>query len=250
MPTTAKQVIVAGFGLALLLVASFATAQNNFSGVGGPTVHGGPTIHGVPPSVTSFGFGGGHGFHGVPPSVTSPNFGNLPYRIYPGVGFGHHHRGTAFVNPYYGYYGGYYAPYPYYVMDPGVDDSMETDYVPPSISARAEPEVRQTVRRELDSLKSDIEDYRAELRADAQRERARPQPEPDEQAIANQPKTVLVFKDGHQQEVANYAIVGDTLYNIADGRTTKVALASLDLPATVKQNDQRGLQFQVPVRTN
>jgi hypothetical protein len=63
---------------------------------------------------------------------------------------------------------------------------------------------------------------------------------------------VLVFKDGHQQEVSNYAIVGGTLYDLSDGRSRKIALAQLDLPATVKQNDGRGIDFELPagVRLN
>jgi hypothetical protein len=61
---------------------------------------------------------------------------------------------------------------------------------------------------------------------------------------------VLVFKDGHEQEVKNYAIIGATLYELSDGRTLKVELAQLDLPATVKHNDDRGVAFQLPAGTN
>jgi hypothetical protein len=47
-------------------------------------------------------------------------------------------------------------------------------------------------------------------------------------------------------EIVNYAIVGGTLYDLSEGRTKKVELAELDLPATVKQNDDRGVNFQLP----
>jgi hypothetical protein len=57
---------------------------------------------------------------------------------------------------------------------------------------------------------------------------------------------VLVFKDGHRSEVLNYAIVGDTLFDFGDGRTRKILLADLDLSATRKANDNRGVDFQVP----
>jgi hypothetical protein len=67
-----------------------------------------------------------------------------------------------------------------------------------------------------------------------------------QQPVADQPETVLVFKDGHQQEVANYAIVGATLYDLSDGHTKKVGLGDLDLTATVKQNDDRGVEFKLP----
>jgi len=57
--------------------------------------------------------------------------------------------------------------------------------------------------------------------------------------------TTLIFRDGHTQEVTNYAIMGQTLY-IFDNRTKKIALADLDVPATVKANDDQGVEFLVP----
>ena len=67
--------------------------------------------------------------------------------------------------------------------------------------------------------------------------------------MAAQPSTVLVFKDGHQADVLNYAIVGDALFDLGDGRTKKILLADLDLAATRKANDDRGVDFQVPAGT-
>jgi hypothetical protein len=58
--------------------------------------------------------------------------------------------------------------------------------------------------------------------------------------------TILVFKDGHEIEVANYAIVGQTLYDLTTGHHRKIALSDLDLPATEQKNDDRGVAFQLP----
>jgi hypothetical protein len=58
--------------------------------------------------------------------------------------------------------------------------------------------------------------------------------------------TLLIFKDGHQLEVGNYAIVGPTLFDLTPGHARKVALSDLDLEATRKQNDDRGVIFQLP----
>ena len=69
----------------------------------------------------------------------------------------------------------------------------------------------------------------------------------DAAAVPDQPRTVLVFKDGHQLEVQNYAIVGSMLYDLTPGHRAKIALADLDLTATAKQNDDRGIDFQLPV---
>jgi len=67
--------------------------------------------------------------------------------------------------------------------------------------------------------------------------------------VTPQPSTVLVFKDGHHSDVLNYAIVGDTLFDFDAGRTRKILLADLDLAATRKANDERGVDFQIPEST-
>jgi len=67
-------------------------------------------------------------------------------------------------------------------------------------------------------------------------------PEP----VVPQPSTVVIFRDGHQTELQNYAIVGDTLFDLTDNRSHKIQLADLDLTATRKANDARGVEFQVP----
>ncbi len=61
------------------------------------------------------------------------------------------------------------------------------------------------------------------------------------------PPTVLVFRDQHQQQIQNYAIVGQTLWNFTPQRTQKIPLADLDLAATEKANDDRGVTFRLPI---
>jgi hypothetical protein len=61
------------------------------------------------------------------------------------------------------------------------------------------------------------------------------------------PATVLVFRDQHREEVSNYAIVGQTLWSYSAQRTKKIPLADLDMIATEKANDDRGVTFRVPV---
>lgn len=60
------------------------------------------------------------------------------------------------------------------------------------------------------------------------------------------PNTVLVFRDGHKEEVQNYAIVGQTLWNFAPQHRQKIPLSDLDLQATAKANEERGVDFHVP----
>jgi len=61
-----------------------------------------------------------------------------------------------------------------------------------------------------------------------------------------QVQTLLIFRDGHQLEVGNYAIVGSTLFDLTPGHARRVPLSDLDLDATHKQNEDRGVTFQVP----
>jgi hypothetical protein len=69
------------------------------------------------------------------------------------------------------------------------------------------------------------------------------------------PPAVLVFRDGHQQEIEKYAIVGATIYTSADywssgSWTRQVQIAELDVPATLKLNRERGTKFSLPSGPN
>ncbi len=73
----------------------------------------------------------------------------------------------------------------------------------------------------------------------------RSQPREEERA-AVVPATALVFRDQHVEEIRNYAIAGGTLWVLNEQAAKKIPLAQLDLAATVKMNDDRGVDFQVP----
>ncbi len=65
------------------------------------------------------------------------------------------------------------------------------------------------------------------------------------------PPTILVFRDGRREETAGYTIIGNILYEVSDywstGQWTRsVELTALDLPATVRENEARGLKFNLP----
>ena len=71
----------------------------------------------------------------------------------------------------------------------------------------------------------------------------------DQASSATATPTVLVYRDQHQKEIRNYAIVGQTLWNFASPRTEKIPLSDLDLGATVKANEDRGVTFTIPGST-
>lgn len=172
-------------------------------------------IHGVPPSVTSLGPFGQISPAAPPAGVTSLGpFGwsGPPVRPFaPGrfAGRSGRHNSQGSFLPYYA---------PYYVEAP-TDAEPFPNPGPPPIQAFPEPSPPPPVQ-------------------------ASPAPEP--QPAPPQPATVLVFQDGHTLEVRDYAIVGPTLFNLGDSGPRKIALADLNLPATVRTNDDRGVEFALP----
>jgi hypothetical protein len=69
------------------------------------------------------------------------------------------------------------------------------------------------------------------------------------------PPAVLVFHDGRNEEVSEYTIMNGTIYSKADYWTTgswtrKIQIADLDVPATLKLNQERGLKFMLPASPN
>lgn len=219
---------------------------------------------GVPASVTSIGFGGNKSDNppGVPASVTSlgPNgFGSdgsrfptcciqplFPINPHPPIDRHRHHPRPPF-------FGGGVVVYPYYyptIIDQApVDDAMEKE------DFRGGPTIFD--RRgsgnydAIDSYVKRSEELRRlrEQRDREELEQARAAAPATPQApVANEPATVLIFKDGHKAEVKNYAIVGDQLYDFTPDHHRKIALADLDIAASVKANDELGIDFRVPSR--
>jgi hypothetical protein len=237
---------VAGF--AVFVLFCFCTAQAQ--------------VHGVPTSVTSIGFGGHFDrVPGIPPSVTSlgPHGFNDPSHTFSAVGVQPHpghsrraHPGQASHRSNFPLVGEVYAV-PYYV--PAYVDSTEDDNSAPESTYPSGPTIFD--RRASGQTSQDAEAAYAERMLTGPRGEPTPQriPRPSNGAAADvgpvpeQPATVLVFKDGRQLEVQNYAIVGSTLFDLTPGHRSKIALADLDLSSTSKKNDDRGVIFQVPATT-
>jgi hypothetical protein len=224
-------------------------------------------IHGVAPSVTSFGFGGSSNpTPGVPASVTSvgPNgfaccSGPLisPFFVLPqGPRFdGTRSRGTRFhdhlrfpVGMIVPAYIPYAVPYPVpFAEDDGEDDDSAA--AAPAYSRRGQLAYDSTsLPRDAAARRQGPGKAAADREVASSKESA-PATVPDPAAsAAAQPTTLLIYKDGHNVEVQNYAIVGDTLFDFTGGLSHKILLADLDLPATQRANDARGVEFQVPAQ--
>jgi len=69
------------------------------------------------------------------------------------------------------------------------------------------------------------------------------------------PPAVLVYRDGHREEVSDYVIANGNLYARGnywhDGFWTKtVQLSALDLPSTLRANSDSGVKFVLPSSPN
>lgn len=70
-------------------------------------------------------------------------------------------------------------------------------------------------------------------------------------AAKEMPPAILVFRDGHREEISSYSIIGPVIYTKANyyasgSWSRSIQIADLDLPATLKQNEQRGVKFELP----
>jgi hypothetical protein len=235
-------------------------------------------FHGVPAGATSL--SDTHGFSnppGVPASATSITPRNFSPSVSPSIRWssvrqplridrdGRHRPPVVIAVPVplygYGYSYGYYP----YLNTTSVDTSAEmnaADYtVPQTPVANYSPQpivvapVQQPPqvividnRGVRDASADEKEQALATSKAakEAKPVEAKVEPETPRESDDVGPMTVLVFRDGSRKEVKNYAIMGKELIVLGSGSLRRVQLADLDLPATAKENDVRGLDFKLP----
>jgi hypothetical protein len=202
--------------------------------------------------------GGGHaagsmghaGFSSHAPAMPSHGFSqggsfNNGIHFHPGNNGSHNgfHNGFTYRRygfrtwPWYYGYPAYYYPYPYYGgfgYSSIMDSNSNSNPYPAEYRSDYSAQNTDAQQAEIDRLQDEVE------RLSQERESRAPQkPEPHE-------KTTLVFKDKHTQEVENYAIVGETVWVFTELRAVKIPLSSIDVDATTKLNDERGVGFSVP----
>lgn len=163
------------------------------------------------------------------------------WRGYPGWGYGYAGWGGY---PWWGWYGGggwydssYYNSYPYYSYPAQTYPSSV--YVTPSDSIDYAPS-DQVQQDEIDRLNNEVDRLRAQGQSQS------PVPRSRSQNTEIRAETVLIYRDGHAEEVENYAIVGKTIWVFNEARAKKIPLADLDLAATQRDNEDRGIDFVLP----
>src|SRR5579859_1219411 len=203
---------------------------------------GGLQFHGIPGSVTSPGVNGMP--RGIPGSVTDPTpargfvgFSSIPggRRHFNGEHGHGRFRGSAVAAPYYGYYG---DPYLYDSEYTSVEQPQQQQPAPQVIIIKEESSRRD------DDRSSDESDSRESTHEQVAKAAPPAPPQPSDDSF---PMTTLVFLDGHKSEVRNYAIVGSNLIDLTKSPVMKkIPLASLNLDATRKENEDNGIDFHLP----
>ena len=132
---------------------------------------------------------------------------------------------------------GYEPVFPYWIPTTG----YETDQPGPPAP---EPEQDPQLAAQVGNLASEVEMMREDQ---AQRDfRGAPSAQSPAAAEEKPPATLFVYRDGHQMEVQNFAILGKTLWVFSDKVTRRVPLTDLDLAATERVNEARGVEFAAP----
>jgi hypothetical protein len=232
----------------LLLVAVPLSAQHGGGHASGGGHGGGMASHGS--------FGGHAGSHSFSGSHSGSGFAARPsgrgFSSRPGFsarGFNrsggirlrtYGFRNNCFGYPCRGYGYGWYG-YPWYggLYDPFWTWDSGSSYYD------QDQQYQNGLANEMNQQSLDEQRMRQQGDQDLYARSAPPPPRQQERTEAVS-ATVLVFRDQHKQEVQNYAIVGSTLWNFAPQHTQKIPLSDLDLPATTKANDERGVDFRLP----
>ena len=98
---------------------------------------------------------------------------------------------------------------------------------------------QQQIEQRIDALEDRLDQLMSQRYAPPQ------QPPQQSKAEPSRP-AVLVYRDGHTQEVQNYAIVGQTIWVFSEQQAKKIPLSSLDLNATRKANQDREIDLPLP----
>jgi len=228
-------------------------------------------VHGTPAGATSL--GGGHTFAnppGVPAGATSlgprgfsnsnrgqffqlpaqQNFRHEPQRV--------HRVIIPVAVPLYGY-GAYPYLYSSYSSEPAEMTPADYRTVDPAVAAASQPQIvvapvqqppqiividNRGVRDATDEERQEALATRDKATKKPKTEEPKPQVKPEAEDVG--PMTVLIFRDGARREIKNYAIMGKELIVFGTGTMRRIQIAELDVPATVKENDVRGLDFKLP----
>ena len=94
----------------------------------------------------------------------------------------------------------------------------------------------------VQELSDEIELMRDEQRARETRSTSETKPAPQD----DRKNTVLVFRDGLELSVRNYAVSGDSIWVLDERKAQNIPLSKLDIAATEQANAKNGVEFRLP----
>src|SRR5436309_1481175 len=145
--------------------------------------------------------------------------------------------GSRFFNTGFGFNTGLaYAPYP-----------AEYAYTPPpSQPVYVDDSNSRELSLQVERLSDEVEMMRDEERRRDENRAPASQPSSRSAAQDDSPNAVLIFRDGRQLSVRNYAIVGNTVWVLSEHTARKFAVSDLDVSATEQANAKNGVEFRLP----
>lgn len=162
------------------------------------------------------------------------------------------HSGPVFV-PSHGFHGHRFVHrnfYPYYSWYPGYGyyGGPMWDWQDSSYASRFndDSDARYQTVSEINRLSDEVQQLREEREYSQAAVQPAPAPAPQAVQAKEDLPVVVVFLDRHIQEVKNYAVANEMLVVLDGNRRTKYSLADIDLAATMKLNDERGVDFEIP----
>lgn len=207
---------------------------------------------------------------------------NYPFHFSSGPGRLRHGRGRVRRRPFRGatpylygggYYGGFYCDYGY---DCGPEAPAQppehppaaprkTPSAPPAQAAPAPPPAKPLVLEYRDNQWVRVGEYglTTEVPPPAPKGFARTfEEKPAATSTAKEarpskplPPVVLVFRDGRREQVEQYTIIGPAIYTTSNyyrtgSWTRKILISELNVPETLKLNQERGAKFSLPTGPN
>jgi hypothetical protein len=162
---------------------------------------------------------------------------------------GHYYRPPYYVgyNNYYTYWPPYY-PYGYWPWTPYLGGWDSEDYS--SSDQNASPDQYQ-YQNQYPYQYPDQNSAPDPPDEDAARPAYQPPIIASPGVAISEPTVIIVYKDGHAEQVHNYALTPTRLLlmdNASAGFSLQVPLALIDLPATVQANRAAGVDFRLPVQ--
>jgi hypothetical protein len=230
--------------LALLLMAATAEAHGRggggFHGGGGGLHAGAPMFRDNPGLRPGLRPGFRPGFNpGVRPGFDRgfrPGF-DRGFR----PGFGGVDNRSVVISPFFGF------PFFWTGIDPlysGPIFTAPTYITPDQTTPSIGDQTTEDLRSQVGQLTTEVQQLQAELAA------ARGQSTPTSPAAQNAPAVTLILKDGRRIEAAGYALVGSTFWILNAQDATKISLSDVDVDATQKENQKRGINVVIRPNTS